>query len=225
MTVLFVIFTIILFLTVDYAVQKARTAKEEKRLLESLSQGLSAFPLRLPDGVDLAVNHTWLRAEPKGVATIGLDQFLGHMVGAVERIILPEVGAALTPASARIVLCDGAKYLKLAAPVKGKVVAVNSSILKNPALARKDPYGAGWLLKIQPANGRSGSTLLSGGKGIEWLKEQIDLAKEFLAARAPQVQYATMQDGGIPVEGMLRNCDENTWRDFQEKFTRLHPNT
>ena len=199
MTVLFVIFTIILFLTADYAVQKARTAKA-RRLQESLSHGLSGFPIRIPDGVALAVNHTWFRTEPKGVATIGLDQFLGHMVGAVERILLPEVGAALSPASASIVLCDGSKSLKLAAPTKGKVVAVNTSILKNPALARKDPYGAGWLLKIQSANGRSGSTILSGGKGIEWLKEQLDLAKEFLVVRAPQAQYATMQDGGIPVE-------------------------
>src|SRR5664279_2253414 len=116
-------------------------------------------------------------------------------------------------------LRDGSKVLTLAAPVKGKVVAVNRQVLANPGLARSDPYGTGWLLKIQPERSLSGKNLLSGNKGIEWLRGQFGLAKEFFAARMPQVEFATMQDGGIPVEGMLKNCNEKTWEEFQKEFT------
>jgi len=37
-------------------------------------------------------------------------------------------------------------------PIGGKVVEVNTALQSDPALVNKDPYGAGWMLKIEPTN-------------------------------------------------------------------------
>ena len=125
MTVLLVLLTLTMFLVADHFVQKSR--ERAAHLASQPAYGATEF--LLPPNVDLATNHTWMKREPRGITTIGLDEFLGRLVGAVENIVLPQVGASLTPAAATISLRDGKKSLALAAPVGGRVVAINERVL------------------------------------------------------------------------------------------------
>lgn len=220
MTVLLVLLTLTMFLVADHFVQKSR--ERAAHLASQPAYGATEF--LLPPNVDLATNHTWMKREPRGITTIGLDEFLGRLVGAVENIVLPQVGASLTPAAATISLRDGKKSLALAAPVGGRVVAINERVLQNPELAKVDPYGTGWLMKIQPENQNAKHDAFSGSQAIQWLRKQTELAKEFLTLRAPQAGYATMQDGGVPVDGMLKHYDVRVWEEFQQSFVVLRQN-
>ena len=214
MTVLLVLFTLIIFLTADHFVQKARASTTQRALNPAVR--------RLPGDTSLAVNHTWVRRDPDGIITIGLDDFLGRLVGAVESIVLPDVGARVVPATTGIALKRGSKALALSAPLAGRVVGVNPDVLRDPSLSRTDPYGKGWLLKMKAEKGSddSGSRYMVA-KPTEWLAEQIDRAKEFFREYLGQGQLALMQDGGVPAEGLLQECDADVWKKFSESFASL----
>jgi glycine cleavage system H protein len=212
MTVLLVLFTLILFLVADHVVQKARLAREE-RLADSGQRPILEFPA----GFELAVNHTWVSRKRDGSAVVGLDEFLSRLVGTVEKIILPGAGAKMVSSAIGITLRDGNRQISLALPVQGRVVEVNHAVLKDPGLATSDPYGRGWLVRVDPRSKNSSAMkLVDTARASEWLKEQVSLAKEFLAARMPEP--ALMQDGGLPVNGLLKCFDAPVWQEFQKSF-------
>jgi len=220
MTVLLVLFTLILFLSIDYLIQRKRSSTP---VTHAASIRLKIDPMILPNDLDLAVNHVWVRNDRQGTATIGLDEFLAGLFGTVESILLPKDGAMVTPVTAEFTLRKGGKALELCSPLVGRVLEVNEHVLKTPSLAHLDPYGKGWLVKVKPKPDRNtlyGSFLVS--RPAEWLKEQSDQAKEFFATHSASGQLATMQDGGVPVDGLLQYFDDEVWRDFSAKFASLH---
>ena len=222
MTVLLVLFTLITFLVTDYFVQKSRSsaarAKGEARSYQQL-----LLPSRhFPDDASLTINHTWARHDRDGTTTLGLDEFLGRLVGTVESIVLPEVGTRVTPATIGIALRQGNKTLELSSPLAGCVVTVNPDILKNPSIVRSDPYGKGWLMTVKPD--AEDNTLFKKfvvEKPAEWLTQQTERAKEFFHEHLAQGQLALMQDGGIPAQGLLQECDPEVWAAFKESFVAL----
>lgn len=212
MTVLLVLATLVMFLVADHVVQKVRAAR-------AAEADLRPRTIALPDGVSLATNHTWIK-EHRGIATIGFDEFIGKMLGAVESIVLPEAGSRITAESNAISLRHRDRALRLASPVGGKIMKVNTRVIENPALASMDPYGNGWLLKIKTDRSMADRPRLVFGSGArQWLKEQMDLAKEFLAGQTLVPRLATMQDGGVPAEGVLQQCDARVWAEFERRFT------
>ncbi len=218
MTVLLVLFTLIAFLIADRVVEHVR----EARLARAGAVDATVFP----DGVSLAANHTWIREEGRGIFTIGLDEFIGRIVGAVEQISIPRTGAMVAPDLSGVVLKDGSRQLRVAVPVRGRIVEVNTKVLHSPALPGKDPYGAGWLMKIRTdRSGYAWPSLMTGTRAAEWLRTQTRLAKDFLSARVPQPVPATMYDGGEPAESALKRLDSDAWQEFQKAFITLQQNS
>jgi glycine cleavage system H protein len=217
MTVLLMLAMIVTFLTADVIVRKLRAVKEERRSVQPGT--ILADP---PEGIRLALNHTWMKME-KGVAVIGTDEFLARMLGAVESFLLPAVGESVTPATLDIALAHGGRRVRLASPVAGRILEVNNALLRNPALARRDPYGSGWLFKVHPDPAQAvppGS--FAGEAAREWLRDQMSLAKEFLTGVAPRTSFASMPDGGEVAEGALLQCDAGAWAEFERRFTSIH---
>ncbi len=220
MTVLLMLSMIVTFLAADKILRTVRAAKEHRVAL----QPWTAFS-DPPAGIRLALNHTWMKME-KGVAVIGADEFLARVLGAVESVMLPDVGATVVPASADLALAHGARRIRLASPVAGRILEVNTNVLHNPALARRDPYGSGWLLKISPDPQQAmTSGFLSGTAPGQWLADQFSMAKEFITGVAPRASLATLPDGGELSDGALMLCDEAAWVEFERRFTTIHTTT
>ena len=217
MTVLLMLGMIVTFLTADVIVRKLRAVREERRSVQP--DGILSGP---PEGIRLALNHTWMRME-KGVAVIGTDEFLARMLGAVESFMLPDVGATVAPATLDIALAHGDRRVRLASPVAGRILEVNNALLHNPMLARRDPYGSGWLLKVRP-DPAQGATPCSftGEAAREWLRDQMSLAKEFLTGVAPRTSFASLPDGGELADGALLYCDADAWAEFERRFTTIN---
>ena len=91
----------------------------------------------------------------------------------------------------------------------------------HPALAHADPYGQGWLIRIRSAD--AGSSPHAVQNPIEWLRAQGEAMKDFFLASSAQPGFATLQDGGEPVEGILQACDAGVWKSFNETFAALRP--
>jgi glycine cleavage system H protein len=221
MTVLLVLATLILFLTFDHFVERSRAKRAAQNVTERLAALGQAFQL-VPEGVRLRTNHTWAKDESEGIVTIGLDEFLAKFLGAVERIAMPSSGGAVDPATQSIRLEDGEKAITLASPVQGKVVSINQEVLRSPALASTDPYGRGWLMKVQTEKKAGG---MIGAQAMQWLREQAEAAREFFGGREQYGAFALAQDGGVPVAGVLKQYDGEAWREFQQRFLDVQNGT
>ena len=111
--------------------------------------------MELPEDLRYSAEHEWVRVESKGGATtadVGITDFAQDTLGDIVYVQLPEVGAALT----RSATCSEVESTKsvsdIYAPVSGTVVAVNEALLNTPELLNSDPYGEGWIFRVELAD-------------------------------------------------------------------------
>jgi glycine cleavage system H protein len=106
----------------------------------------------IPDDLRYSSSHEWCRVDGD-VATIGITDFAQDQLGDVVFIELPAVGTAV---SSPDVPCGAIESVKAAgdlfSPVTGEVVEVNAALDHSQEAVNRDPYGAGWLLKVRLAN-------------------------------------------------------------------------
>jgi glycine cleavage system H protein len=102
--------------------------------------------------------HEWVEAVDGG-ARIGITDFAQAQLGDVIFLELPEVGATLA-AGDRFGVVESVKAASdLFAPVGGRVAEVNEALGDAPERVNTDPYGAGWLLRLEEVD-EAGATLL-----------------------------------------------------------------
>jgi len=94
--------------------------------------------------------HTWARAEDDGVV-VGISYFAQEQLGEVLFVELPAVGEEIREGRPFGVVESAKVASDLIAPVTGTVVAVNEKLEEEPELINEDPYGAGWMIKVDAA--------------------------------------------------------------------------
>ncbi len=92
--------------------------------------------------------HEWVLVDGS-VATIGITAYAAEKLGDIVYVDLPAAGS--TVAAGRVVgEIESTKSVgELYAPVSGTVVESNSAAVDSPELVGSDPFGAGWLLKVE----------------------------------------------------------------------------
>ena len=107
-----------------------------------------------PADLKYTAEHEWLRqpGETAGSVRVGITDFAQDALGDIVYVSLPEVGAAVTAGSSCGELESTKSVSDVYAPVSGEVVAVNEALDATPELVNSDPYGAGWLFEIVPAD-------------------------------------------------------------------------
>lgn len=103
----------------------------------------------IPAGLEYSKSDEWIRAEGEELV-IGITDYAQDALGDIVYLELPQVGATLSPGQSFGVIESVKASSDLYAPVGGEVVAVNSELEGNQEPINKDPYGAGWLLRIRP---------------------------------------------------------------------------
>ncbi len=92
--------------------------------------------------------HEWVLVEGS-VATVGITDYAAEKLGDIVFVDLPKVGS--TVASGTVVgEIESTKSVgELFAPVNGTVVEANDAVVASPELVNADPFGAGWLIKVE----------------------------------------------------------------------------
>jgi glycine cleavage system H protein len=92
--------------------------------------------------------HEWVVIDGH-VATIGITAYAAEKLGDVVFVDLPDVGS--TVASGTVVgEIESTKSVgELFAPVNGTVTAINDKVVDSPELVNSDPFGDGWLIKVE----------------------------------------------------------------------------
>jgi len=102
--------------------------------------------------------HEWVTVDGK-TATIGITDFAQAQLGDVVFLELPAVGRKVAERETFGVIESVKAASDLYSPVAGKITAVNESLATKPELVNSDPYGDGWLLKIELAGDLPGDLL------------------------------------------------------------------
>lgn len=107
-----------------------------------------------PDDIQYTKTHEWVRIEGDE-ATVGITDFAVEHLGDLVFVGLPSEGqdldAGQSAAEVESVKAVGEVY----APVGGVVTAVNEDLSSDPSALAGDPFGAGWLFKVQFAGDRA----------------------------------------------------------------------
>ena len=105
-----------------------------------------------PDDLRYSKDHEWVRADGS-TATIGITSFAADELGDIVFVELPEVGAALKQFAAFGVVESVKAVSDLFAPLSGTVSEVNARLQTEPELLNSDPFGDGWIARIEVADG------------------------------------------------------------------------
>jgi len=91
--------------------------------------------------------HEWVAVDGKH-ATIGITDFAQSQLGDVVFLELPSTGRKLTARESFGVVESVKAASDLYSPVAGRITAVNEKLAAKPELINSDPYGEGWILKL-----------------------------------------------------------------------------
>lgn len=112
-----------------------------------------------PEDLKYTKDHEWIRVEGN-IGTIGITDHAQSELGDVVFVDIPEDISEITNGKAFGTIEAVKTVADIYAPVSGKVVEINFAINENPEIVNKDPYGEGWLIKIELANPDELSDLL-----------------------------------------------------------------
>jgi glycine cleavage system H protein len=106
----------------------------------------------VPQQLQYTKEHEWVRRESDGSVVVGITDHAQQQLGELVYVELPEAGRTLKPGDALAVVESTKAASDVYAPLAGAVVSVNPALTAQPELVNTDPYGAGWLVRLQPAD-------------------------------------------------------------------------
>lgn len=162
-----------------------------------------------------APNHTWLAPRRRGELAVGIDDLARRILPSVTAVELPRPGMFVHRGDPIAVLRAGARAVRLGAPVDGMITRVNGSVRRDPALVMREPYGAGWLFGLAPADGAY-LKLPQDREAEGWMEAERVRLERFLEH---ELGYAAA-DGGTPVVPGPSALGEDGWKKLV--FAFLH---
>ncbi len=106
-----------------------------------------------PENLRYSKEHEWARVEADGSVVVGITTHAVEALGDITMVTLPESGESVT-AGETFGDIDSVKAVsELYAPIDGTVTEVNAELDAEPEAVNEDPYGKGWMVKLQPSDG------------------------------------------------------------------------
>ena len=104
----------------------------------------------LPGDLLYTKEHEWLRREDDGSVTVGITDHAQSALGDLVYVELPEVGQTVESGGEMAVVESVKAASDVYAPVGGEVTAVNEVLADEPEKINADPYGDGWIARVNP---------------------------------------------------------------------------
>jgi glycine cleavage system H protein len=106
----------------------------------------------IPGDLKFTRSHEWVRVEGDGSVTVGITDHAQDSLGDLVFVETPEAGRSVSAGEACAVVESVKAASDVYAPIGGDITGANEDLADKPELVNEDPYGAGWLFKIQPAS-------------------------------------------------------------------------
>lgn len=121
----------------------------------------------LPDELLYDVtNNMWYREEADATVVVGMTSVALALAGQLVAVTPRKAGRAVQAGKSCATIESGKWVGPAKIAFEGEVAAVNEAVIANPKLANADPYGAGWLLRVKPADWAAARTALVPGTQV-----------------------------------------------------------
>ncbi|MFP4129761.1 MAG: glycine cleavage system protein GcvH [Halorhodospira sp.] len=127
---------------------------------------------QVPEDLKYTRNHEWVRVEADGSATVGITEHAQESLGDLVFVEPPEVGTQVQPEQACAVVESVKAASDVYAPISGEVTESNDELADSPETVNNDPYGEGWIFRIQPADTGELDSLLDASAYQELVAEE-----------------------------------------------------
>jgi glycine cleavage system H protein len=129
----------------------------------------------IPSDLRYTKSHEWVRSvhgeAPNGAVEIGISEHAQSALGDLVFVEVPEVGRALNAGEACAVVESVKAASDVYSPVSGKVIASNAALATQPELLNQDPYGAGWMFRVQTNSSIDDASLMSAADYANYLAD------------------------------------------------------
>ncbi len=185
MTVILVLGTFLAFILIDlFLNRKQQTVATTQEAAPAGPQLLSSAiidGIAVPDQLRYHPGHTWLTVERAKFVRVGADGLAAKHFGVIDNIEIPQPGRWVRQGQKAFTLISGTERFELVSPAEGEVTEINPEVMRDPSLLLKDPYGKGWLVKVNmPDPELVERNLLPRSIVRTWMREEI---REWRASR------------------------------------------
>lgn len=207
-----------------------------ERKVEGEGEGGKEDPshLNIKESLFYHPGHTWIKVEKADEVRVGIDNFLGGLIGKIDVVVLPLSGRRVIQGETlcSIILEEGIMDIK--SPVSGSILSVNKKLKDQPELISQDPLGKGFLLTLKPRDlQRDKRNFFFGEEAFTWCRKEWERFKEVAISELHHGQERlgmTMQDGGIKLREIKKLIEPeryirlvNAFLRKEEKPTPLKP--
>ncbi|HTM07334.1 MAG TPA: glycine cleavage system protein GcvH [Verrucomicrobiae bacterium] len=133
--------------------------------------------MEFPDGLKYSKEHEWVLVEDN-IAIIGITEFAQHELGDVVYVELPEVGEKIVKDDPFGAVESVKAVSDVFAPVSGAVVEINDTLPENPETINDDPYGDGWMIKVEITDMDDLKDLMNAEEYAEYIEQQTEEDEE-----------------------------------------------
>jgi glycine cleavage system H protein len=104
--------------------------------------------MNVPPELRYSSDHEWVRVEG-ATATIGITEYAQDALGDVVFVEMPDAGLAVAAGESFSEVESTKSVSDIYAPITGSISEVNADLESQPELLNSDPYGAGWICRIE----------------------------------------------------------------------------
>jgi glycine cleavage system H protein len=130
----------------------------------------------IPSDLRYTKSHEWVRAahgeSPDGAVEIGITDHAQGALGDLVFVEVPQAGRAVNAGEAIAVVESVKAASDVYSPVSGKVSASNGALAAQPELLNQDPYGSGWLFRVQTNAPIDAAGLMNAAEYAKYLADE-----------------------------------------------------
>ena len=127
--------------------------------------------MEFPEDLKYSKEHEWVLVEGN-VATIGITDYAQEQLGDIVFVELPAIGDKVSKEDNFGVVESVKAVSDVYAPVSGKVLEVNDDLPENPEMLNEDPYGDGWMIKVEMSDREEIDDLLTAAEYEQYVAEE-----------------------------------------------------
>jgi glycine cleavage system H protein len=124
--------------------------------------------MKIPREMRYTKEHEWVLVDD-GIAIVGITDFAQTELGDIVYVELPSVGTKVSAMEALGNVESVKSVSDLYSPVSGIVADINTRLADQPELVNTDPYGEGWMVRIEPTDPNDLEQLLSADEYSDYI--------------------------------------------------------
>ena len=127
----------------------------------------------IPDDLHYSKDHEWVRVDGN-IAIVGITDYAQDSLGDVVYVELPKAGDKFA-ANESFGSVESVKAVsEVFSPVSGSIAGINDSLNDEPEKVNADPYGDGWMIRVEMSNAGEVDSLLTAAEYEDFTKAETE---------------------------------------------------